>query len=207
MIDIFCRFFIIHSLYCIALSIASINIPFLILNGCLFWLVTHYYKFKFFFNNNKKIGELAISYKNQLAKHMNLDPNAIEVHVNRNLRDLFGAHAASATFDYTSYKVKIELNGFTFSGKIDERQDFTRLYGSTPVTYNLKESVAHEMVHARQILSGELVFDFQNKRILWKGEDCTFIKLAACTQESYEALPWEAEAFGEMKELAKILDE
>ncbi|MDA7496140.1 SprT-like domain-containing protein [bacterium] len=56
-----------------------------------------------------------------------------------------------------------------------------------------KETLAHELVHAKQLLKGELVDDVGFKTI-WKGEE--YVNLRGKLPEAvYKALPWEAEAY------------
>jgi hypothetical protein len=56
-----------------------------------------------------------------------------------------------------------------------------------------KETLAHELVHAKQLLKGELKDDVGFTTI-WKGEE--YVNLRNKLPEAvYKALPWEAEAY------------
>jgi hypothetical protein len=57
-------------------------------------------------------------------------------------------------------------------------------------------TLAHEMIHAKQYLSGELKnLDINKNLCLWKGKEYTE------TEENYYDLPWEVEAHSREKEL------
>ena len=56
-----------------------------------------------------------------------------------------------------------------------------------------KETLAHELVHAKQLLTGELK-DESGFTTIWKGEE--YVNLRNKLPEAvYKALPWEAEAY------------
>ena len=56
-----------------------------------------------------------------------------------------------------------------------------------------KETLAHELVHAKQLLKGELE-DNEGFKTIWRGEE--YINLRGSLPEAvYKALPWEAEAY------------
>lgn len=56
-----------------------------------------------------------------------------------------------------------------------------------------KETLAHELVHAKQLLTGELS-DRPGMITVWKGEE--YVNLRGSLPEAvYKALPWEAEAY------------
>jgi len=67
------------------------------------------------------------------------------------------------------------------------------------------ETLAHELVHAKQLLTGELK-DLDNFRTEWKGEE--YINLRdKLPEEVYRGLPWEEEAYRRQKEYLQVLPE
>ena len=61
-----------------------------------------------------------------------------------------------------------------------------------------KETLAHELVHAKQLLKGELK-DSEGFKTIWKGEE--YINLRGKLPEAvYKALPWEVEAYTRQNE-------
>lgn len=72
------------------------------------------------------------------------------------------------------------------------------IYISLNPSLNLKDlscTFFHEMVHAKQILEGDLVFGLSGTPTTWKGE---------CYSCEYETLPWEIEAFTVEAEMMKL---
>ena len=68
-----------------------------------------------------------------------------------------------------------------------------------------KETLAHELVHTKQLLKGELK-DKEGFNVVWKGED--YINLGqALTEETYKALPWEIEAYARQEDYTLIPNE
>jgi len=61
--------------------------------------------------------------------------------------------------------------------------------------YDLLSTVAHEMIHVKQMANKELEIDEETKRKYWKGIDHTDTK--------YSKQPWEKEAFDNETKLAK----
>ena len=61
-----------------------------------------------------------------------------------------------------------------------------------------KETLAHELIHAKQLLMGELK-DEKGFKTIWKGEE--YINFRGHLKESaYRELPWEAEAYSRQSE-------
>ena len=68
-----------------------------------------------------------------------------------------------------------------------------------------KETLAHELVHAKQLLKGELV-DETGFKTIWKGEE--YVNLRNKLPEAvYKALPWEAEAYTRQADHSLISNE
>lgn len=68
----------------------------------------------------------------------------------------------------------------------------------------LFETLAHELVHARQYLHGDL--QFKRKREYWKGElikeeHSHYEHIMKMTDSAYKKLPWEREAYSISKKL------
>jgi hypothetical protein len=61
--------------------------------------------------------------------------------------------------------------------------------------------ISHELVHVHQVSRGDMVFDHESQTFYWKGEKYDLEKLNTI---SYYDRPWEAEAKGLEKDLAKI---
>jgi hypothetical protein len=83
-----------------------------------------------------------------------------------------------------------------FSGSIEwnddwiNPRDFTiRITSSKPMVYIL-ETIAHEMVHLRQFVTGDLKHRFRGgRKILWKNQ------IINTKDFSYDKLPWEQQAY------------
>lgn len=60
--------------------------------------------------------------------------------------------------------------------------------------YELISTLAHEMIHVKQMANGELEIDQETGKKYWKGVDYTYA--------SYEDQPWEIEAFKNENRLA-----
>ena len=61
--------------------------------------------------------------------------------------------------------------------------------------YSLLSTLAHEMIHVKQMANGELRIDEKTKRKYWKDVDHTYTK--------YSKQPWEKEAFDNEAKLAR----
>ena len=61
--------------------------------------------------------------------------------------------------------------------------------------YSLLSTLAHEMIHIKQMTSGDLMIDHEQNKRYWKGVDHTYTK--------YEDQPWEIEAFKNESRLTK----
>lgn len=61
------------------------------------------------------------------------------------------------------------------------------------------ELLAHEMVHLRQYVTGELVDDFVTGLVIWKG--VAYDAPADASSWAYWNSPWELEAFGRQRGL------
>jgi len=67
------------------------------------------------------------------------------------------------------------------------------------------ETLAHELVHAKQLLMGELV-DHGGFKTIWKDEE--YVNLRELLPEAvYKALPWEAEAYTRQEDYKLIPNE
>lgn len=70
------------------------------------------------------------------------------------------------------------------------------------------ETIAHELVHAEQYMTGRLSKEWSDKHRnwlhLWNGE---LNKNRGTTYNAYRNMPWEEEAFGRQAELASIVYE
>lgn len=66
----------------------------------------------------------------------------------------------------------------------------------------LSETIAHELVHAEQYLSGRLAWDYRSARYVWEG---SINSNKGSTYQRYRDQPWEVEAFSSQEDLANII--
>jgi hypothetical protein len=60
----------------------------------------------------------------------------------------------------------------------------------------LIETLAHELIHAKQFIRGEI----NQRNLVWRGQRGPY----DCRRLAYRKTPWEKEAFGQEKELKQI---
>jgi hypothetical protein len=68
-----------------------------------------------------------------------------------------------------------------------------------------KETLAHELIHAKQLLKGELK-DIGGFKTLWKGEEYVNLR-GFLKEEHYKNLPWEVEAYSRQSEHTQVNNE
>ena len=83
-------------------------------------------------------------------------------------------------------------DGFTTQSPKNPKQFLINLKKGHPKA-DLLRLIAHEMTHVKQLVNGDLKFDFENGKILWKGKDFDVDKTP------YRKRPFEIEAFKEEK--------
>jgi hypothetical protein len=90
-------------------------------------------------------------------------------------------------------KIQDDVSGWCSGDKDEIRIEIARDY---PDTKTLLRNIAHEIVHAKQFIRGEI----NDREEMWmKGGKKKFH-----TGEAYRSLPWEREAFREEKKLVKL---
>ena len=92
-------------------------------------------------------------------------------------------------------KIEGDLAGWCSGDKDEIRIEIARDYENTKT---LLRNIAHEIVHAKQFIRGEI----NDYEMIWKKDGKG--KKIVCDHQSYRKLPWEAEAFSEEKKLVKL---
>jgi len=92
-------------------------------------------------------------------------------------------------------KIEGDLAGWCSGDKDEIRIEIARDYENTKT---LLRNIAHEIVHAKQFIRGEI----NDYEMIWKKDGKG--KKVVCDHQSYKKLPWEAEAFSEEKKLVKL---
>ena len=91
-------------------------------------------------------------------------------------------------------KIEDDLAGWCSGDRDEVVIEISRDYEDTKT---LLLNIAHEIVHAKQFIRGEI----NDYEMIWKKDGKG--KKLVCGQ-SYKKLPWEAEAFSEEKKLVKL---
>ena len=92
-------------------------------------------------------------------------------------------------------KIEDELAGWCSGDRDEVVIEISRDYEDTKT---LLLNIAHEIVHAKQFIRGEI----NDYEMIWKKDGKG--KKLYCNHHSYRKLPWEAEAFVEEKKLVKL---
>lgn len=70
-------------------------------------------------------------------------------------------------------------------------------------TNELLDTIAHEMIHIKQFIKGELSYS-SNNNFMWMGEECLTYEKDRKIYKLYKQFPWEIEAFSKSKDLVKM---
>ena len=92
-------------------------------------------------------------------------------------------------------KIEDDLAGWCSGDRDEVVIEISRDYEDTKT---LLLNIAHEIVHAKQFIRGEI----NDYEMIWKKDGKG--KRILCDHQSYKKLPWEAEAFSEEKKLVKL---
>ena len=101
---------------------------------------------------------------------------------------------------YVEIQFKTELDKGTMAGWCEGDKDEINIYVARDYkdTKTLLRNIAHEIVHAKQFIRGEI----NDYEMIWKKDGKG--KKIFCDHQDYKKLPWEAQAFSEEKKLVKL---
>ena len=128
-----------------------------------------------------------------------VDAKMVKSQVNRSLEYL-DIHEPVHLYIVFSERMPKYLKGLTFSVRSVDSVQLIRVRINASLDVKQRINVlAHEMMHVRQYLSGDLTV--VNGKKIWKGKAYPF------AHRDLRKLPWEAEAYRHDQYLAKVLAE